>query len=79
MGLGLTLEPFTLDPDPLTLDPQPSPSHQVLAEISCAKIDPTADLAKACLFGCGISTGLGAVWNNTKVQYGSSVAVRSAS
>jgi len=49
--------------------------YSVLAEISCAKIDPKADLEKACLFGCGVATGLGAVWNNTKVEPFSSVAV----
>ncbi|CAE8587091.1 unnamed protein product [Polarella glacialis] len=49
--------------------------YTVLAEISCAKINPEADLEKACLFGCGIATGLGAVWNNTKVEPFSSVAV----
>merc|ERR1719207_444787 len=49
--------------------------YSVLAEISCAKIDPAADFEKACLFGCGIATGLGAVWNNTKVEPFSSVAV----
>jgi S-(hydroxymethyl)glutathione dehydrogenase/alcohol dehydrogenase len=49
--------------------------YTVLAEISCAKVDPECDFEKACLFGCGISTGLGAVWNNTKVEYGSTVAV----
>merc|ERR1712166_131747 len=49
--------------------------YTVLAEISVAKVDPEADFEKACLFGCGVSTGLGAVWNNTKVEYGSSVAV----
>merc|ERR1711920_1190865 len=47
----------------------------VLAEISCAKINPEADFEKACLFGCGVATGLGAVWNNTKVQPFSSVVV----
>ena len=31
--------------------------YTVLAEISCAKIDPAADLKKMCLFGCGVSTG----------------------
>ena len=40
-----------------------------------AKVDPTADLSKACLFGCGVSTGLGAVWNTAKVEPFSSVAV----
>ena len=28
-----------------------------------------------CLFGCGVSTGLGAVWNTCKVEVNSSVAV----
>ena len=49
--------------------------YTVLAEISCAKIDPKMELNKACLFGCGVSTGLGAVWNTTKVEPNSSVAV----
>jgi len=49
--------------------------YTVLAEISCAKVNPEADLEKACLFGCGVATGLGAVWNNTKVEPFSSVAV----
>ena len=47
----------------------------VLAEISCAKIDDGAPLEKVCLLGCGVSTGLGAVLNTCKVEYGSSVAV----
>jgi S-(hydroxymethyl)glutathione dehydrogenase/alcohol dehydrogenase len=33
--------------------------YTVLAEISCAKINPDAPLEKMCLFGCGVSTGLG--------------------
>ncbi|DBA02349.1 TPA: hypothetical protein N0F65_007168 [Lagenidium giganteum] len=49
--------------------------YSVIAEISAAKIDPKAPLDKMCLFGCGISTGLGAVFNTTKVEPGSSVAV----
>merc|ERR1712217_759623 len=49
--------------------------YTVLAEISCAKINTEASFEKACLFGCGIATGLGAVWNNTKVEPFSSVAV----
>lgn len=49
--------------------------YSVLAEISCAKIDPEAPLEKACLFGCGVSTGLGAVWNTCKVEVNSTVAV----
>ena len=49
--------------------------YTVIAEISCAKINPKADLRKACLFGCGVSTGLGAVWNTCKVETNSTVAV----
>lgn len=49
--------------------------YTVIAEISCAKIDKKADLRKACLFGCGVSTGLGAVWNTCKVETNSTVAV----
>ena len=49
--------------------------YTVLAEISCAKVNPALDPKKSCLFGCGIATGLGAVWNTAKVEYNSSVAV----
>lgn len=49
--------------------------YTVVAEISCAKVNPEADLKKICLFGCGIATGFGAVFNTTKVTPGSSVAV----
>ena len=49
--------------------------YTVLAEISCAKISKEAPLEKACLFGCGIATGLGAVWNTCKVETDASVAV----
>eukprot|EP00121_Abeoforma_whisleri_P012266 Awhi_evm2s11314 len=49
--------------------------YTVLAEISCAKIAKEAPLEKVCLFGCGIATGLGAVWNTCKVPRGATVAV----
>ena len=49
--------------------------YTVIAEISCAKINPKAPLHKMCLFGCGVSTGLGAVLNTCKVEPDSSVAV----
>lgn len=49
--------------------------YTVLAEISCAKINKKASLNTACLFGCGVSTGLGAVWNTCKVETNSTVAV----
>lgn len=49
--------------------------YTVVAEISCAKINPAAALDKVCLFGCGVATGLGAVWNTCKVETNSTVAV----
>lgn len=49
--------------------------YTVIAEISAAKISPSAPLEKVCLLGCGVATGFGAVWNNAKVEEGSSVAV----
>ncbi len=49
--------------------------YTVVAEISCAKINEDSPLNKVCLFGCGVSTGLGAAWNTCNVEAGSSVAV----
>jgi S-(hydroxymethyl)glutathione dehydrogenase/alcohol dehydrogenase len=49
--------------------------YTVVAEISCAKISKEMPLDKACLFGCGVSTGLGAVWNTCQVEVNSTVAV----
>jgi hypothetical protein len=42
--------------------------YTVVAEISCAKINEKAPLDVMCLFGCGVSTGLGAVFNTCKVR-----------
>lgn len=49
--------------------------YTVLPEISVAKINKDAPLDKACLLGCGITTGVGAVLNTAKVEEGSTVAV----
>ena len=49
--------------------------HTVLPEIALAKINPKAPLDKACLLGCGITTGIGAVLNTAKVEPGASIAV----
>ena len=42
--------------------------YTVVHEVSLAKIDKNAPLDKACLLGCGVSTGLGAVLNTAKVR-----------
>jgi len=49
--------------------------YTVVAEISVAKINPTAPLDKVCLLGCGITTGYGAVLNTAKVEPGANVAI----
>ncbi|OAE25677.1 hypothetical protein AXG93_4368s1370 [Marchantia polymorpha subsp. ruderalis] len=49
--------------------------YTVVHAVSVAKVNPEAPLEKICLLGCGIPTGLGAVWNTAKVEAGSTVAV----
>ena len=49
--------------------------YTVLPEVAVAKINPAAPLDKVCLLGCGITTGIGAVFNTAKVRPGSSAAV----
>jgi S-(hydroxymethyl)glutathione dehydrogenase / alcohol dehydrogenase len=47
----------------------------VLPEIAVAKIRPDAPFDKVCYIGCGVTTGLGAVIFDAKVEAGSTVAV----
>ncbi len=47
----------------------------VMPAIALAKINPEADLEKACMFACGLSTGLGAAMNTAKVEPGSTCVV----
>ncbi|RWV87462.1 hypothetical protein GW17_00050537 [Ensete ventricosum] len=49
--------------------------YTVVHDVSVAKIHPQAPLEKVCLLGCGVPTGLGAVWNTAKVEAGSNVAI----
>ena len=49
--------------------------YTVMPEIALAKIDPEAPLEGACLFACGLSTGLGAAMNTAKVQPGTTCVV----
>jgi S-(hydroxymethyl)glutathione dehydrogenase / alcohol dehydrogenase len=49
--------------------------YTVMPEIALAKVDPAAPLDRACLFACGLSTGLGAAINTAKVAPGSTCAV----
>jgi S-(hydroxymethyl)glutathione dehydrogenase/alcohol dehydrogenase len=47
----------------------------VLPEISLAKVREDAPFDKICYIGCGVTTGVGAVIFQAKVEYGSTVAV----
>jgi S-(hydroxymethyl)glutathione dehydrogenase/alcohol dehydrogenase len=49
--------------------------YTVMPEIALAKIDPEAPLDRACLFACGLSTGLGAAINTAKVAPGSTCVI----
>jgi S-(hydroxymethyl)glutathione dehydrogenase/alcohol dehydrogenase len=49
--------------------------YTVMPEIALARITPEAPLDHACVFACGLSTGLGAAMNTAKVQPGSTCVV----
>jgi S-(hydroxymethyl)glutathione dehydrogenase / alcohol dehydrogenase len=49
--------------------------YTVMPEIALAKINQEAPLEHACLFACGLSTGLGAAINTAKVREGSTCVV----
>jgi S-(hydroxymethyl)glutathione dehydrogenase/alcohol dehydrogenase len=49
--------------------------YTVMPEIALAKVSPEAPLDRACLFACGLSTGLGAALNTAKVEPGSTCVV----
>jgi len=49
--------------------------YTVMPEIALAKVSPEAPLDRACLFACGLSTGLGAAMNTARVAAGSTCVV----
>jgi S-(hydroxymethyl)glutathione dehydrogenase/alcohol dehydrogenase len=49
--------------------------YTVMPEIALANVSKDAPLDRACLFACGLSTGLGAAINTAKVQAGSTCVV----
>src|SRR6266496_3464790 len=49
--------------------------YTVMPEIALAKVAPEAPPEHACLFACGLSTGLGAAMNTAKVEAGSTCVV----
>ncbi len=49
--------------------------YTVMPEIALAVIRPEAPLDRACVFACGLSTGLGAAMNTARVQVGATCVV----
>src|SRR5262249_46756643 len=49
--------------------------YAVIPEIALAKVSPDAPPELACLFACGLSTGLGAAINTARVETGSTCVV----
>src|SRR3989442_8509512 len=49
--------------------------YTVMPEIALANVSKDAPLDRACLFACGLSTGLGAAINTAKVEAGSACVV----
>ena len=49
--------------------------YTVMPQIALARIDPEAPLDRACLFACGLSTGLGAAMKTAAVRAGSTCVI----
>src|SRR2546429_8981182 len=49
--------------------------YTVMPEIALARVDPEAPLDRACLFACGLATGLGAAMKTASVRAGSTCVV----
>jgi S-(hydroxymethyl)glutathione dehydrogenase/alcohol dehydrogenase len=68
---------LSLDGDPVRqfMGTSTFAEYTVMPEIALARITPDAPLHHACLFACGLSTGLGAAMNTAKVEAGSTCVV----
>ena len=68
---------FSLDGEPILhyMGCSTFSNYTVLPEIALAKIRPDAPFDKVCYIGCGVTTGVGAVAFDAKVEPGSTVAV----
>lgn len=68
---------FSLDGEPILhyMGCSTFSNYTVLPEIAVAKIREDAPLDKACYIGCGVTTGIGAVVFDAKVEPGSNVVV----
>ena len=68
---------FSLDGEPVMhyMGCSTFSNFTVLPEIAIAKVNPDAPFDKICYIGCGVTTGIGAVFNTAKVRQGSTAIV----
>ena len=68
---------FSLDGEPVMhyMGCSTFSNFTVLPEIAIAKVNPEAPFDKICYIGCGVTTGIGAVFNTAKVRQGSTAIV----
>jgi S-(hydroxymethyl)glutathione dehydrogenase/alcohol dehydrogenase len=76
-SLGNVSTPFTFDGEPASNFAAASvfAEHTIISEIQAVPIPNDVPLTSACLIGCGVLTGVGAVLNRAKAQPGETAAV----
>ena len=76
-SIGMPTQPFSLDGQPVWNFASASvfSDMTVVSEVQAVPIDKDVPLTSACLIGCGVITGAGAVLNRARVQPGQSAAV----
>jgi S-(hydroxymethyl)glutathione dehydrogenase/alcohol dehydrogenase len=75
--LGNVSTPFTYDGQPASNFAAASvfAEYTIVQAIQAVPIDPTVPFTSACLIGCGVLTGVGAVLNRARVEPGDTAAV----
>jgi S-(hydroxymethyl)glutathione dehydrogenase/alcohol dehydrogenase len=68
---------FSIDGEPIFhyMGTSTFANHTVVPEIALAKVREDAPFDKICYIGCGVTTGIGAVFNTAKVRPGDNVVV----
>lgn len=76
-SLGNVSTPFTYNGQPASNFAAASvfAERTIVAEVQAVPIDSDVPLTSACLIGCGVLTGVGAVMNRAKVSAGDTAAV----
>ena len=75
--LGNWTQPFTLDGEPIYNFAATSAfaERTIVRDVQCVKIPNDVPLTSAALVGCGVVTGMGAVFNRANVKRGQSAVV----